>query len=547
MPWSKVKGGGTCSEDEWAVIKDDDGSTEGCHATEAEADDQIAALYASEESASVHWSVCQVEGGWEVRDRAGSTVATSKDYGDALSVISARLGKLATDDPTEEGLLEERWVDQEGIAFSEETGDGRDFRDCMWSWRDPDVSLLPLMLQSENPEWGGHAGAVLAGFIEQLSQADGAIHAQGRFYDTDEGEAARDLLLGGRRFGVSVDCSGADAEWVCEEVDDDGWCTKESIVFHTYEIAGLTLTPFPAFARASIVLEGESVTAAAPPTRPPAAWFAEPEPEMGDDRLVAQGNGRAAVPLTITAEGQVYGHAATWGQPHVGFPGQNVNPPESASRYAHFHVGEVVCADGSRVATGTLTASCDHAVTTLRAPEARDHYAHSGVAWADVRCTDGEFGVWISGALRPDVTDEQLRVLRASALSGDWRRVGGAMELIACLSVNTPGFPISREAIAASGMIFVAASKPRGRTADGEPQALVASNVVYRCRDCEERASLRIAPFTSTSTSSSFGNGSSALDRLLSEFAAIRAEMAKVERRTRHLIPEAARYAARPR
>lgn len=50
MPWSVVKGGGTCSADEWAVIKDSTGETEGCHGSEAAAKDQQAALYASEEN-----------------------------------------------------------------------------------------------------------------------------------------------------------------------------------------------------------------------------------------------------------------------------------------------------------------------------------------------------------------------------------------------------------------------------------------------------------------------------------------------------------------
>lgn len=49
MPYSIVKGGGSCNGSEWAVIKDDDGSTMGCHDTKKEAEDQIAAIYASEE------------------------------------------------------------------------------------------------------------------------------------------------------------------------------------------------------------------------------------------------------------------------------------------------------------------------------------------------------------------------------------------------------------------------------------------------------------------------------------------------------------------
>jgi HK97 family phage major capsid protein len=48
MPWHITKGGGTCAADKWAVIKDSDGSTEGCHDTKAGAEKQMKALYANE-------------------------------------------------------------------------------------------------------------------------------------------------------------------------------------------------------------------------------------------------------------------------------------------------------------------------------------------------------------------------------------------------------------------------------------------------------------------------------------------------------------------
>jgi|APHM01.1.fsa_nt_gi Protein of unknown function (DUF2945)./Protein of unknown function. len=50
MPWSKVPGSETeeCDDGQTAVVKDGDGEVEGCHDTEGEADDQLAALYASE-------------------------------------------------------------------------------------------------------------------------------------------------------------------------------------------------------------------------------------------------------------------------------------------------------------------------------------------------------------------------------------------------------------------------------------------------------------------------------------------------------------------
>lgn len=54
MPYSITKGGGTCKASEWAVIKEDDGKTMGCHATKKEAEDQVAAIYANEGDKVTH-------------------------------------------------------------------------------------------------------------------------------------------------------------------------------------------------------------------------------------------------------------------------------------------------------------------------------------------------------------------------------------------------------------------------------------------------------------------------------------------------------------
>jgi hypothetical protein len=47
-PWHVAKGQGCPASKPWAVILDSDGSKVGCHETKAEADKQVAALYASE-------------------------------------------------------------------------------------------------------------------------------------------------------------------------------------------------------------------------------------------------------------------------------------------------------------------------------------------------------------------------------------------------------------------------------------------------------------------------------------------------------------------
>jgi hypothetical protein len=73
----------------------------------------------------------------------------------------------------------------------------------------------------------------------------------------------------------------------------------------------------------------------------------------------------------------------------------------------------------------------------------------------DVAAGEDAHGIWIAGALRPDVTPEQVRAFRASAVSGDWRPIGAGLELVAVCSVNVPGFMNPRaEALAAGGAIM---------------------------------------------------------------------------------------------
>jgi hypothetical protein len=71
------------------------------------------------------------------------------------------------------------------------------------------------------------------------------------------------------------------------------------------------------------------------------------------------------------------------------------------------------------------------------------HYDNTATIVADVRAGQDEHGQWIAGAMRPGVTEEQIRAMRAQAVSGDWRSLGGSLDLVAALSVPVPGFPIA--------------------------------------------------------------------------------------------------------
>jgi hypothetical protein len=67
-------------------------------------------------------------------------------------------------------------------------------------------------------------------------------------------------------------------------------------------------------------------------------------------------------------------------------------------------------------------------------------YDDTDSAFADVNIGEDEHGMWIAGALRPNITPEQTRTAMASGFSGDWRSIGGGHELIALSAVNTRGF-----------------------------------------------------------------------------------------------------------
>jgi hypothetical protein len=172
---------------------------------------------------------------------------------------------------------------------------------------------------------------------------------------------------------------------------------------------------------------------------PPLEWFQNP----GFD---------APTPLTITSDGRVLGHLASWDTCHVGISGECVTPPKSNTNYAHFRTGEVETREGELVAVGQITMDTGHAGKDDGPQVAVAHYDDTGTGVADVSVGEDDHGIWVAGAMRPGVSEQQMYALKATgALSGDWRRIGGTLELVAALAVNVPGFPIPRVAVAAAG------------------------------------------------------------------------------------------------
>jgi len=318
-----------------------------------------------------------------------------------------------------------------------ESSDGRSYPPGLLTWREQ----VPLQFSDETTE--GHEGAFHVGNIVNLRRqtVEGATWIVGDVaYDNDEEAAeAERLSMENKIPGVS-----ADVAQIFEVVgtDEEGFPIFELVAA---EIVGVAQVPMPAFAGARILTEGEAVELVPPLIT--AALRPELEPSWFDDPGLLE-----PTPLTVTEDGRIYGHLATWGTCHIGFNGVCVTPPTSESGYDYFHTGAVLDQGVGHISFGT-----GHAGLSDSAELAAAHYDNTGSCVADIRAGEDDHGIWIAGAARPDA---DLDALRAASLSGDWRRINGTLELVAALAVNVPGFPIPRPqaSIAAAGQLALTAS-----------------------------------------------------------------------------------------
>ena len=396
------------------------------------------------------------------------------------------------------------------VIEAQPTGDGREIAADALTWRDLPLPLMLLATETHDPEgFDMNDPAVICGRIMSLSREPGEgstqlIHYGGNFLATDDGMYAAELTEQMGRLGVSADIAVQASEVTITEVDDMGFPMDGTDTLTEGTVMGGTVCPFPAFSGCYIVL-GDGTDAAkakampqaaedrpevpdsepavvanggqlinlmsyedceacdqglevivasgAGPTRPPASWFDDPAFTEDDGRLVeilgrdGHPEDKYACPITVTADGRVFGHIAPWGICHKGISGDCVLAPHSAVDYAHFKTAKhILTAEGEKVRVGVLTADTGHASTRLSAGAAIAHYDDTGTVVADVNVGEDEYGIWVAGAIRPDATEEQIRKLTASAISGDWRNIGGQLELVHALCVNEPGFALAQVA-----------------------------------------------------------------------------------------------------
>jgi DNA-binding ferritin-like protein len=357
-----------------------------------------------------------------------------------------------------------------------ESGDGRKFEKESIQMRE-----LPLPLMWQIKTGDGHMGSVVVGRIDHMERTDEGIgNAYGVFDDGEYGKEAERLVRNGFIRGVSADMDRFEAEEIVAEVEDEDGekVEKQKLKITQARVMGVTIVPKPAFQECTIRIVDEvdipmtkqqednvipdgvyvedvdpteaaaivasGMIASSIPVTPPTDWFDNPKMQK-------------PVPLTVTDDGRVFGHIAAWNVDHIGMA-FGTKPPRSKSKYAYFHTGVVRTDAGKDVPVGQLTLAGGHAPLDANAVAAVRHYDDTASAIADVHAGEDAYGIWVAGALRPGTTPEQIRALRASAPSGDWRPIKGSLELVAVCQVNVPGFPIARARVASGQVMALVAA-----------------------------------------------------------------------------------------
>jgi hypothetical protein len=473
VPWRISKGGACPPSRPWGVIQISNGRLMGCHPSRARAIRQQRALYAREASLESDILTEVKPHAKEAAARAAELMTKLAEAGIELPVRDEAGVTIEIDkDETDVSMSWEGILSLEGAG----TSDGRWFEAGAWSWRD-----LPLTLMAQTVTEEGHKGAEVAGRIDDVwkltvdeareagYEIDGEVPddavlvmGTGAFDSGDFGRETARLVTERTLRGVSVDYAVLKAglrDPDTGKIVDESDMELEDILFGNYQRAALqaeimaaTIVATPAFASAGIAmvasgdqqsistqiwLTSDALVASAgvAPLRPPAAWF--DDPRLSDP-----------TPLTITDDGRIYGHLALWDSCHTGFTNVCKAPPRSASNFAYFNTGEMETAEGELVSCGKLMFCREgkkHAPLEYSAMQASRHYDDSTKVGGFVRAGADAFGIYLTGATRSDLTDEEVQYLRQNPPSGDWRPINrGPSELIAAFSVPVGGFPIPR-------------------------------------------------------------------------------------------------------
>lgn len=310
------------------------------------------------------------------------------------------------------------------------TTDGRMIEAAGFGVRD-----LPLSIKAQFTDAPGHSDAVIVGTLQEVTVEGDVLSGRGWFVDTDEGRKAAFLMDAGALRFNSVDLADVEADL---EYDEEAGM---KVRFRKARLGATTIVSLPAFAEAYGEVDSEEITAS----------FEQPFhislEVKEDEEILASGllqdwdafhipESPEPQKIVVDEEGRVFGHLGLWGSCHDGIESRCVRIPRPQDNYASFNKPGVMT-DQGLVETGPIFLSGGHRYG-INGDDWTDAYGGIENAWADVRVTVGQLGPWISGVVRPGLSEEIVYAARASRISGHWK--GGRLKAI--VSVNAEGYDV---------------------------------------------------------------------------------------------------------
>lgn len=191
----------------------------------------------------------------------------------------------------------------------EQTADGRVIDPNATNFNRPPP--LPLRIQLQSAESGGHAGAIICGVIDTLARDGTVIIAEGRIdLGSPAGVEAERLIREGIMATWSPDLGDATVDIEENYLDEDG-STPQEVLAHFVKatLLGGTLVAMPALASAVVELLNEDgvVLVAAPQRKGPEAEAVGVSTDPNDnkaivERVAASGGGSAGGGVTIIGD-----------------------------------------------------------------------------------------------------------------------------------------------------------------------------------------------------------------------------------------------------
>ncbi len=330
--------------------------------------------------------------------------------------------------------------------IDKKTGDGR-----LLDGEGGSVRNLPSSIRFQPATGVGHGGALPSGalFEVTIDSETGEFSGRGFLLDDENGKKHAYLIKTQAQDRNSVDLADIKARFEEDLETGEYW-----VRFTKWGLAATTGVGTPAFAEAYAELDDEIVAslfgddpmeelvASAAPSHVLIEGFDEPERELVADGAIRFAHEAFFVPeadkpqkIVVTAEGRIYGHLALWNTCHDGLPGC-VFVPRPTDGYTSFNQAGPLT-DKGQVQTGPIFLLGGHR-KAASAPTLEQAYGGIENAWGDVRVIEGQFGPWITGVVRPGISEEMAHAARCSRISGHW--LGGRLKAI--VSCNVEGYTV---------------------------------------------------------------------------------------------------------